>query len=65
MKNQIYLSAEGVSDEDILVSRRQLATDFTYNISTGLTFRFGSIYNNVVNNRYFSFGGMERFFRGR
>lgn len=65
VNNQIYLSAEGISDEDILLSRLQLPTDFTYDISTGLTFRFGSIYNNVVNNRYFSFGGMGRMFRGR
>jgi hypothetical protein len=65
VNNQIYLPLEDISDEDILVSRRQLPTDFTYDISTGLSFRFGSIYNNVVNNRYFSFSGMEGFFRGR
>lgn len=65
VNNQIYLPLEDISDEDILVSRRQLPTDFTYDISTGLSFRFGSIYNNVVNNRYFSFSGMDRFSRGR
>ena len=63
VNNQIYLSKEDVSDEDILVARRQLPTDFTYEIETGLSFRFGSIYNNVVNNRYFSFGGGNFFGR--
>ena len=62
VNNQIYLSKADVSDEEILVARRQLPTDFTYEISTGLSFRFGSIYNNVVNNRYFSFGGGRSFF---
>lgn len=52
LRDQIYLPAEGASDEEILVQRRQLATGYEYDFGVGLRFRFGSIYNNVVNNRF-------------
>jgi hypothetical protein len=50
--DQLYLSAEELSDEEILVQRRQLATGYEYELDIGLSYRFGSIYNNVVNNRF-------------
>ncbi|MGI9628202.1 MAG: hypothetical protein ACR2QM_15320 [Longimicrobiales bacterium] len=50
--DQIYLPAEGVTDEEALLRLRQQATDFNYGISVGFSFQFGSIYNNVVNNRF-------------
>ena len=40
-------------DKEILVQRRALATDWKYSINSGFSFSFGSIYNNVVNNRFF------------
>jgi hypothetical protein len=60
IRDQIYLSGEGLSDEEILVSRRQLPTSKSWNISTGFSFRFGSIYNNIVNNRFGFIGGGGR-----
>jgi hypothetical protein len=57
VKDQIYLSAEELSDEEIFLQRRQLPTDYSFEVSTGFSFTFGSIYNNVVNNR---FGGSGR-----
>ncbi|MDX1393625.1 MAG: hypothetical protein R3195_04520 [Gemmatimonadota bacterium] len=57
VKDQIYLSAAGVSDEDILLERRQLGTDFEYSFDFGLSFNFGSRFNNVVNPRMRLFGG--------
>ena len=39
----------------------QLATTWEYNISVGLSYRFGSIFNNVVNSRF----GSQRGFGGR
>ncbi|NJD19903.1 MAG: hypothetical protein FIA95_11565, partial [Gemmatimonadetes bacterium] len=58
VKDQIYLSAEGESDEEILLRLRQRGTDFTYGGSLGFSFQFGSIFNNIVNNRFRrSFGG--------
>ena len=50
--DQIYLSANGVTDEQILLHLRRLYTTFTYNASVGLEYRFGSIFNNVVNPRF-------------
>lgn len=50
--DQVYLSGEGLSDEERLLRRRQLATDSRTFYSMGLTFRFGSIFNNAVNTRF-------------
>ena len=54
---------KGLQDVRTL-SLRQRASDFDYEISVGFSFQFGSIFNNVVNNR-FSGVGIGRFFRGR
>lgn len=56
IRDQIYIPLEDLSDEDVLLGRRQLPTDSRLSINTGFSFRFGSIYNNIVNNR-FGFGG--------
>jgi hypothetical protein len=52
VRDQVYLSAEELTTEEILLQRRQLPTDFEFSISTGFSFQFGSIFNNVVNNRF-------------
>ena len=52
IRDQVYLSAEGQSSEDILRQRRELATGYEYSVEVGFNYRFGSIYNNVVNNRF-------------
>ena len=52
VEDQIYLSAGGVTDEEALLELRQRGTDFDYGISVGFSFQFGSIFNNVVNNRF-------------
>ncbi len=57
VKNQIYIPREDISDEDILLERRQLGTDFEYSIDFGLSFTFGSVFNNVVNPRMNTLGG--------
>ncbi|UCD24975.1 MAG: hypothetical protein JSW51_03365, partial [Gemmatimonadota bacterium] len=51
IKDQISLPRGGVSDEDILLRRRQIGTDFRYRFRLGFSYEFGSIYNNVVNPR--------------
>lgn len=51
VKNQIYLPREDIPDEDILLRRRQLGTDFEYNFDVGFSYTFGSVFNNVVNPR--------------
>jgi hypothetical protein len=52
VRDQIYLARGGVTDEEILLRRRDLATDSEYNFRIGFTYAFGSIYNNVVNSRF-------------
>lgn len=49
--DQLFLSAGGATLEEVLLRRRQLATNFSFSVDAGLRFTFGSIYNNVVNQR--------------
>jgi hypothetical protein len=37
--------------EDVILRRKQFQTDYSYRASIGLTYRFGSMFNNVVNPR--------------
>lgn len=57
IKDQIYVSGEDIPDEEILLERRELGTDFEYSVDVGLSFTFGSVFNNVVNPRMFGGGG--------
>jgi hypothetical protein len=52
INNQLHLRAGSATDEEILLRRRQLATSFRYRFSAGLSYTFGSIFNNVVNTRF-------------
>jgi len=49
--DQIYLPKGDASLEDILIRRRKQATAYEAVIEIGLSYTFGSIYNNVVNER--------------
>jgi hypothetical protein len=49
--DQLSLPRRNASDEDVLVSRRQLETSYRYRFSMGGSYRFGSMFNNVVNPR--------------
>ncbi|MXW17756.1 MAG: hypothetical protein F4139_01580 [Gemmatimonadetes bacterium] len=51
VRDQIFLSAEGATDEEALLRLQQRPTDFDYGMEVGFSYQFGSIYNNVVNNR--------------
>lgn len=52
VEDQLFISREGLSDEDIFLGRFARPTDFAYEFRVGLSFEFGSIFNNVVNNRF-------------
>lgn len=52
VKDQVFLPKGGVPEEEILLRRRELGTDYRYRLDIGFSFRFGSIYNNVVNPRF-------------
>jgi hypothetical protein len=52
VRDQIYLPLSELSDDDILLGRRELPTDSEFSVRVGLSYSFGSIYNNVVNPRF-------------
>ncbi|MFC1548222.1 hypothetical protein ACFL5M_06815, partial [Candidatus Neomarinimicrobiota bacterium] len=52
INDQLSLLKRDFSTEEILLGTSQMATDFEYGISMGLSFTFGSIYSNVVNPRF-------------
>ena len=52
VRDQLSLAAAGATAEEILLQRRQLATQYEYWANMGLSYTFGSIYNNVVNARF-------------
>lgn len=56
IEDQLYLSREGLTDEEILLGRFDRPTDRSYSFDIGLSYEFGSIFNNVVNNRFDSRG---------
>jgi len=55
--DQLGLVKGGATQEEVLLRRKELETQFQYFTSFGLTFTFGSIYNNVVNPRFGNRGG--------
>ena len=50
--DQLYLPKGDASLEDVLLKRRKLATTYELGGEIGLRFTFGSMYNNVVNERF-------------
>lgn len=54
LEDQLFISREGLTDEEILLGRFDRPTDRTYEFRVGLSYEFGSIFNNVVNNRFTS-----------
>ena len=51
VQDQIYLSAKGLTEAEALLNIKERAQSFNYSLGITLTVNFGSIYNNVVNNR--------------
>jgi hypothetical protein len=50
--DQLSLPKEGATYEEVLLQQHQLATQYSYNFNFGITYTFGSIYNNIVNPRF-------------
>jgi hypothetical protein len=57
VRDQLSLLKTGLSDEDILLRLKQLKTSYFYNGFVGLSYNFGSKFNNVVNPRFTHSGG--------
>jgi hypothetical protein len=58
IKDQIALPRAGATTEEILLQIRQLSTDYSYSMSVGFSYSFGSIFTNVVNPRFGGPGSM-------
>jgi hypothetical protein len=52
INDQIYLPAESSNAVDVLLRRRALLTGYSYHTYFGVSYTFGSIFNNVVNPRF-------------
>ena len=57
-RDQINLRLGEASPEEILIRQRQLASGYDYYMSFGITYSFGSIFNNIVNPRFGGGGGV-------
>jgi len=55
--DQLNLRKEDLSYDEILLQRKQIATQYEYFTHFGISYTFGSIYNNVVNPRFGNSGG--------
>lgn len=54
IRDQINLPLDGASDVDILTQQQQLATQYSYWGRLGFSYTFGSMYNNIVNPRFWN-----------
>lgn len=50
--DQLSLPQREATAEEILLHRRELETQYNYDLSIGVEYTFGSIYNNIVNPRF-------------
>jgi len=51
IRDQIDLPGQAASREEILLQSQRLPTGYSYHVNLGITYRFGSLFNNVVNPR--------------
>ncbi len=52
IRDQLYLAKGKLTDEEILLRRKRLASKYSYEGGLGFSYTFGSIFNNVVNTRF-------------
>jgi hypothetical protein len=55
LRDQISLRKGSTSTEEVLLRLRQLASGYSYFVSFGVSYSFGSIYNSIVNTRFSGF----------
>lgn len=56
-RDQLSLRRGDATNEEILVQQRELATGYQYDFGFGISYSFGSIFNNIVNPRFRNAGG--------
>jgi hypothetical protein len=52
IRDQISLPRRGATSEEVLLSLRQLQSGYEVGFRVGLTYSFGSLFNNIVNPRF-------------
>jgi hypothetical protein len=52
IRDQLSLPKRGATSEEVLLRLRQLQSGYEIDFSVNLTYRFGSIFNNIVNPRF-------------
>lgn len=52
INNQLALPRGQASLDEVLLARKEIATQYSYNFGIGISYSFGSIYNNAVNSRF-------------
>lgn len=55
VRDQLSLPGRELTEQEILLQQRQLATNYSYYFSAGVSYRFGSIFNSIVNPRFSGF----------
>lgn len=50
--DQLSLPKRELTEEEIILQKKLLATQYSYYLSIGLSYTFGSIYSNIVNPRF-------------
>lgn len=55
--DQLALPKEDATEQDVLLQRKALESQYSYFAMVGITYSFGSIFNNIVNPRFGSTGG--------
>ena len=50
--DQLSLERGGATEQDILLHRKEIATQYEYSFSVGFRYTFGSIFSNIVNPRF-------------
>lgn len=56
-RDQLNIVKGNITNEDLLTRRRQLDSNYSFYTSFGVRYRFGSLFNNVVNPRFDGGGG--------
>ena len=59
---QLSIQRSGLTDDDVLLNRRQQVTPYRVSGNVSVSYTFGSIFNNIVNPRFGSTGGSFEFF---
>ncbi len=62
VRDQVFLARRGATDDEVLLRRRALETNFDYFTNISIRYTFGSIFNAIVNPRFDRQGGTVIFF---